>query len=97
MPSLRLVAGDALAEALLDRLARPVEGHCHLRPGSALRTSLLNRRPLNLKQDFLHLRKRVEDHERLVARPDTEHRLSVATEDFLGNPLDQPGMVEAFA
>jgi uncharacterized protein YxjI len=35
-----------------------------------LRTSLLDGSAFNLLQDLLHLRKRVEDHERLVARPD---------------------------
>ena len=59
-----------------------------------MRASLLDRSALNLLQDLLHLRKRVKDHERLVARPDTEHRPSVATQDFLRNPLDQPGVIE---
>jgi hypothetical protein len=58
-----------------------------------LRTSLLDCSALNLLQDLLHLRKRVK-HERLVARPNTEHRFSVATQDFLGNPLDQPRVIE---
>jgi len=81
---LRYVADeDALAEPRLDGLPRPVQGLRDLRPGSALRTSLLDSSALDLMQDLLHLRKRVEDHERLVARPDTEHRLSVATQDFL--------------
>ena len=70
---------SAPAEALLDRLPRPVEGLCDLRPRSTLRTSLLDRSAFDLLQDVLHLRERVEDHERLVARPDAEHRPSVAT------------------
>jgi hypothetical protein len=89
------VAGEsALAEALLDRLPRAVQRFCDLRPGGALRTSLFDRSALNVMQDLLHLRKRVKDHERLGARPDTEHRSSVATQDFLRDPLDQPGMIE---
>jgi hypothetical protein len=49
------------------------------------------RSALNLPQDLLHLRKRVKDHERLVARPDAEHRPFGSDPGFLGNPLDQPG------
>jgi hypothetical protein len=60
-----------------------------------LRASFLDCSALNLLQDLLHLGKRVKDHEWLVARPDAEHRPSVATEDLLGNPLDQPGVIEA--
>jgi hypothetical protein len=37
---------------------------------------------------------RVKDHERLVARPDTEHRPPVATQDLGRSPLDQPGVIE---
>jgi hypothetical protein len=85
---------DALAEALLDGLPRPIQSLCDLRPRSALGASLLDRSALNLLQDLLHLPKRVEDHQRLVARPDTEHRLSVATQHLLRNSLDQPGMIE---
>ena len=93
-PSLCEGEGCLLAEALLDGLPRPVEGLCDLRPGSALRASLLDRSALNLLQDLLHFRKRVENHERLVARPNAEHRLSVATQDFLRNPLNHPGVIE---
>ena len=93
-PSLCEGEGRLLAEALLDGLPRPVEGLCDLRPGSALRASLLDRSTLNLLQDLLHFRKRVENHERLVARPNAEHRLSVATQDFLRNPLNHPGVIE---
>jgi hypothetical protein len=88
---------DALAEALLDGLPRPIQSLCDLRPRSALRTSLLDRSALNLMQDLLHLRQRVEDHERLVARPDTKHRLAVSSQDFFGNPIDQPGVIEVGA
>ena len=83
-----------LAEALLDGLPRPVEGLCDLRPRSALRASLLDRSTLNLLQDLLHFRERVENHKRLVTRPNAEHRLSVATQDFLRNPLNHPGVIE---
>jgi hypothetical protein len=80
----------ALAEALLDGLPRTVEGLCDLRPGSALRTSLFDCSALNLRQDLLHLGKRVEDHERLVARPDAEHRLPVATQGLPGRSVGIP-------
>jgi hypothetical protein len=50
-----------LAEALLGGLPCPVKGLCDLRPGSALRTGLLDRSALDLLQDLLHLGKRVED------------------------------------
>ena len=75
MPRATLV----LAETLLDSLSRPVQGFRHLRPRSALRASLFDRSAFDVLQYILHLRKRVEDHERLVARSDTEHRLSIAT------------------
>ena len=58
---------DELAEALLDGLPRPVQGLRDLRPGSALRTSLLDRNTLKLWQNLSQLRKRVEDHEWFVA------------------------------
>ena len=45
---MRQAKGEPLAEALLDRLPRPVQGFCDLRPGGALRTSLFDRSPLNL-------------------------------------------------
>ena len=82
------------AEALLDGLPRPVEGLCDLRPRSALRAGLLDRSTLNLLQDLLHFREAVENHKRLVTRPNAEHRLSVATQDFLRNPLNHPGVIE---
>jgi len=86
--------GAALAEALLDRLPRSIERFRDLRPSSALRTSLLDGGTLNLLQDLLHLCKRVKNHEWLVARPDTEHRLAVATQDLLWNPFYQPRVIE---
>jgi hypothetical protein len=91
---MHITRGCLLAEALLDGLPRTVEGLCDLRPRSALRASLLDRSTLNLLQDLLHFCERVENHERLVARSNAEHRLSVATQDFLRNPLNQPGVIE---
>ena len=76
------------------RLPCPVESLSDLRPGRALRTSLLDRGVLHLLQDLLHLCEGVEDDERLVAGAHTEHRPPVATQDFFGNPLDQPRVVE---
>jgi hypothetical protein len=92
--SLRSAPTHLLTETLLDGLPRPVQGLGDLRPGRALRTSLLDGGALNLLQDLLHLSKRVKDHQRLVARPDTEHRLAVSSQDFLWDPLDQPGVIE---
>lgn len=83
-----------LPEALFDSLPCSVHRFGDLRPGCALRTSLLDRRPLDLLQDLLHFGKGIEDHKRFVARSDTEHRPSVACQNFLRYTLDQPGMLE---
>jgi hypothetical protein len=48
--------GNGLAEALLDGLPRPAQGFGDLRPGRALRASLVDGGSLNLPQDLLHLR-----------------------------------------
>ena len=58
---------NALAEALLDGLPGPALGLGDLRPHNALRTGLLDRSSLKLWQDVSDLRKRFEDHERLIA------------------------------
>lgn len=90
LPAARAVARSrraVLAEALLDGLSRPLQGFGDLRPCGALRSSLLDCGSLNLLQDLLHVRQRVEDHERLVARPDPEHRPAVASQNLLGYAL----------